>query len=109
MNSVSGEDFFGTAAELVARGERFATVTVVRAERPTSGKPGDKAIVTENGEMVGFVGGSCAEHGIYVVVYFGCVKSALPWYTLGAYSCLSIDCPLVYFRCSAGILWVHRI
>ena len=64
MNSVSGEDFFGTAAELVARGERFATVTVVRAERPTSGKPGDKAIVTENGEMVGFVGGSCAEPAV---------------------------------------------
>jgi molybdenum cofactor cytidylyltransferase len=33
----------------------------VRATRPTSGKPGDKAIWTERGEWLGWVGGSCAE------------------------------------------------
>jgi CTP:molybdopterin cytidylyltransferase MocA/xanthine/CO dehydrogenase XdhC/CoxF family maturation factor len=36
-------------------------MTVVRATRPTSGKPGDKAIWTERGEWLGWVGGSCAE------------------------------------------------
>jgi CTP:molybdopterin cytidylyltransferase MocA/xanthine/CO dehydrogenase XdhC/CoxF family maturation factor len=36
-------------------------MTVVRATRPTSGKPGDKAILTERGEWLGWVGGSCAE------------------------------------------------
>ena len=64
MSDAPGRDFFGIAAELARRGERFATVTVVRAERPTSGKPGDKAIVTEEGEMVGFIGGSCAEPAV---------------------------------------------
>jgi xanthine dehydrogenase accessory factor len=39
----------------------FALMTVVRATRPTSGKPGDKAIWTERGEWLGWVGGSCAE------------------------------------------------
>ncbi len=39
----------------------FVLITVVRATRPTSGKPGDKAIWTERGEWLGWVGGSCAE------------------------------------------------
>lgn len=39
----------------------FALVTVVRATRPTSAKAGDKAILTERGEWLGWVGGSCAE------------------------------------------------
>jgi xanthine dehydrogenase accessory factor len=35
--------------------------TVVRAERPTSAKPGAKAIVTADGALSGWVGGSCAQ------------------------------------------------
>jgi xanthine dehydrogenase accessory factor len=35
--------------------------TVVRAERPTSAKPGDRALVLPDGTMEGFVGGECAE------------------------------------------------
>ena len=34
---------------------------VVLAERPTSAKPGDEAIVLADGTIDGFVGGSCAE------------------------------------------------
>jgi xanthine dehydrogenase accessory factor len=34
---------------------------VVLAERPTSAKPGDEAIVLADGTMLGFVGGTCAE------------------------------------------------
>ena len=52
--------FFELAAELLARREPFATATVVRAERPTSAKPGAKAIVTPDGRLVGWIGGSCA-------------------------------------------------
>jgi xanthine dehydrogenase accessory factor len=33
----------------------------VRAEKPTSAKPGDKAIVTSEGVMYGWIGGSCAQ------------------------------------------------
>ncbi|HZD10227.1 MAG TPA: XdhC family protein, partial [Candidatus Binatia bacterium] len=32
-----------------------------RAEKPTSGKPGDKAIITVDGAMYGWIGGSCAQ------------------------------------------------
>jgi xanthine dehydrogenase accessory factor len=49
------------ANELMAQGVPFALATVVRRERPTSGQPGDKAIITRTGEFVGWVGGSCAQ------------------------------------------------
>lgn len=49
------------AARLASEGTAFALITVVRAVRPTSGQPGDKAILTESGEWFGWVGGSCAE------------------------------------------------
>src|SRR5882672_9519571 len=39
----------------------FVLATVVRAERPTSAKPGDRALVLPDGSMEGFVGGQCAE------------------------------------------------
>jgi xanthine dehydrogenase accessory factor len=49
------------AHELMAQGVPFALATVVRRERPTSGQPGDKAIITRTGEFVGWIGGSCAQ------------------------------------------------
>jgi xanthine dehydrogenase accessory factor len=39
----------------------FVLATVVRAERPTSARPGDQALVLADGTIEGFVGGSCAE------------------------------------------------
>ncbi len=39
----------------------FVLATVVRAERPTSARPGDRAVVLPDGTIEGFVGGSCAE------------------------------------------------
>jgi xanthine dehydrogenase accessory factor len=55
------DDFFAKGHELWQQGKPFATATVVRADKPTSGKPGDKAIITEDGEMFGWIGGSCAQ------------------------------------------------
>ena len=49
------------AADLRARGTPFVMATVVRAVAPTSAKPGDKAVLTDDGLLVGWVGGSCAE------------------------------------------------
>src|SRR5262245_60179259 len=54
-------EFFSKAHELLAEGKPFATAVVVRAEKPTSAKPGDKAIVTLEGVMHGWIGGSCAQ------------------------------------------------
>lgn len=55
------DEFFSKAYELLKQGLPFVTATVVRAEKPTSAKPGDKAIVTSEGVMHGWIGGSCAQ------------------------------------------------
>lgn len=39
----------------------FVLATVVRAERPTSAKAGDRALMLPDGTIEGFVGGACAE------------------------------------------------
>jgi xanthine dehydrogenase accessory factor len=49
------------AAALAAAGTPFVWATVVQAQRPTSAKPGDSAIVLADGQLDGFVGGDCAE------------------------------------------------
>ena len=55
------DDWYRTAKELEAGGESYVVATVVRAVAPTSAKPGDKAVVTEQGVVHGWIGGSCAE------------------------------------------------
>jgi xanthine dehydrogenase accessory factor len=59
--------------DLAAHAERLRTgrtpyvlATVVRAERPTSAKAGDRAIVLPDGTLEGFVGGTCAESTVRV-------------------------------------------
>ena len=54
-------DTLAVAAELTERGRPFVLATVVRAVAPTSTKAGDKAVITEDGDVHGWVGGSCAE------------------------------------------------
>ena len=54
------DEFFAKADELARGGQPFATATVVRVERPTSGKPGDRSIITLDGELHGWIGGSCS-------------------------------------------------
>jgi xanthine dehydrogenase accessory factor len=49
------------AHSLSKAGRPFVLATVVRCERPTSAKPGAKAIITSDGKLTGWVGGSCAE------------------------------------------------
>jgi xanthine dehydrogenase accessory factor len=48
-------------AELTTSRVPYVHARVVLAERPTSAKPGDEAIVLADGTIEGFVGGSCAE------------------------------------------------
>ncbi len=54
-------DVDARAAALRADGVPFVLARVVRAEKPTSAKPGDSAVVFADGTIEGFVGGSCAE------------------------------------------------
>lgn len=54
-------DLSERAGELRASRQAFVHARVVLAERPTSAKPGDEAIVLADGTIEGFVGGECAE------------------------------------------------
>ena len=57
-------DVFAAAARLYRDGVPFVLATVVRAERPTSARPGAKAIVTGDGAFRGFVGGTCVKPAV---------------------------------------------
>lgn len=52
------------AQELVGRREPFVRATVVRAQHPTSAHAGDTALVLANGEIDGFLGGTCVEASV---------------------------------------------
>ena len=52
-------DLLALASTLAAREERFALVTVVRREPPSSARVGDTALVTEAGDYHGWAGGGC--------------------------------------------------
>jgi xanthine dehydrogenase accessory factor len=54
-------DFYDQVQSLHTAGNPFVIATVVRAEKPTSAKVGAKAIITEDGSLSGWIGGSCAE------------------------------------------------
>jgi xanthine dehydrogenase accessory factor len=49
------------STELTTSRVPYVHARVVLAERPTSAKPGDEALVLGDGTIEGFVGGSCAE------------------------------------------------
>jgi xanthine dehydrogenase accessory factor len=53
--------FLNKAAELTAKGDPFVVATVVRYQAPSSGKPGDKAIINAEGKLWGWIGGGCAQ------------------------------------------------
>ena len=48
------------ADALRSSGVPFVQATVVRAQEPSSARPGDRAIILSDGSMEGFVGGHCA-------------------------------------------------
>jgi len=47
--------------EYAASGTLCALATVVRCDAPTSARPGDKAVITSDGRLRGWIGGSCSE------------------------------------------------
>jgi xanthine dehydrogenase accessory factor len=56
----SKPDLLEEALRLSRAGEPFVLATVIRAVKPTSAKPGAKAIVTADGAWIGWIGGSCS-------------------------------------------------
>jgi len=57
-------DYLEQMLMLRKKGEPFVLATVVRIEKPTSAKPGAKAIITQDGALSGWVGGSCTEPSV---------------------------------------------
>ncbi len=55
------ENLLELAYRLAQAGEPFVMATVVWCERPTSAKPGARAIIRADGTMTGWIGGSCAQ------------------------------------------------
>lgn len=55
------DNLLALAHTLFQQGEPFVLATVVRCERPTSAKPGAKALIRKDGTVLGWIGGSCAE------------------------------------------------
>jgi xanthine dehydrogenase accessory factor len=58
---MSRTDLLARAESLRQTRTPYVVATVVRAERPTSAKPGDSALILADGTLDGFVGGTCAE------------------------------------------------
>lgn len=58
------QDLFERAANLKRAGEPFVLATVTWSLQPTSAKPGAKGIVTRDGALFGWVGGSCAQPSV---------------------------------------------
>ena len=56
-----GDEVFDLLNDLEASGTPCALATVVRVEAPTSARPGDKAVITADGRLQGWIGGSCSE------------------------------------------------
>lgn len=57
-------DLDARAARLTGERRPFVRATVVRAQQPTSASPGNRAIVTADGTIEGFVGGHCAQNSL---------------------------------------------
>jgi xanthine dehydrogenase accessory factor len=52
------------ARSLTDERQPFVHATVVRAQEPTSARPGDDAVILADGSIEGFVGGVCAEGSV---------------------------------------------
>ena len=62
------EHVLATAQRLQQSGTPYALVSVVRALAPASARPGDKAVVTADGQLHGWVGGGCAQPAVLKTV-----------------------------------------
>jgi xanthine dehydrogenase accessory factor len=60
-HAVEGFGVIQQAVELMKKGQSFVMATVVWRQGPSSGQSGSKAVVTESGEIFGWIGGACAE------------------------------------------------
>ena len=60
----SSADLLAAAQRLHQEGRAYALVSVIRAQAPASARPGDKAVVTAEGIVQGWIGGGCAQPAV---------------------------------------------
>jgi len=60
----SNTDVLVEAGRLAGEGKAYALATVVRVVRPASARAGDRALVTADGRLSGWIGGACAEPAV---------------------------------------------
>lgn len=75
MNSF--ENIIERASELQSMGQAYALVTVIKTVAPTSANVGDKALVTAEGRIHGWIGGGCAQPAVIRTVK-RCIDDAKP-------------------------------
>lgn len=62
--STHAQDLLATARRLGEQDEAYALVSVLRVLPPAAARPGDKAIVTRDGFVDGWIGGGCAQPAV---------------------------------------------
>ncbi|MDE2145602.1 MAG: XdhC family protein, partial [Burkholderiales bacterium] len=60
----AAQDLLATALRLQQQGTPYALVTVLRVQAPASARPGDKAVVSAEGIVDGWIGGGCAQPAV---------------------------------------------
>ena len=69
--------FLHTTQALYQSKEPFALAFVVNREAPSSGKPGDKAVITKDGQIKGWIGGGCTK-GIVLKEALAAIQDGKP-------------------------------
>jgi xanthine dehydrogenase accessory factor len=67
-------DWIKRAHELKKKGRPFAVATVINTVAPTSAKPMSKAIIHQNGDIEGWIGGGCSIHTV-ITEGLNCIQS----------------------------------
>lgn len=62
--NTSSSELLAAAQRLQQEGRPYALVTVIRAQAPASARPGDKALVSAEGIVHGWIGGGCAQPAV---------------------------------------------
>lgn len=70
-------EFLSTTQTLYQNKKSFAIAFVVNRKMPSSGKPGDKAVIQEDGKITGWIGGGCTR-GIVIKEAYDAIKDGKP-------------------------------
>jgi len=76
--TIDDGDVSALEAELADRGEAFARATIVRREPPVSANVGDRAVVTADGEIHGWVGGAACAQSVVATQGVAAIEEGTP-------------------------------